>query len=107
MYASYMKRKASERVEATRLALVTGLWANSNFDGDGKSEPRTKALQDIEESSAAALKAIYAPAGSKLRNEIDKSDPFFAAMNVPEAPKEITPQDERRFEQEGVNLDQM
>lgn len=108
MFLAFQKRKASERVEAVRLALVTGLWANSNYDGDGKgSNPRNVALAGIEEMAATALAMIYgSQTQAGLRTDIDKADPFFAAMKVPGLPEELTPQMEKEAEEREYTIDQ-
>jgi hypothetical protein len=108
MFLAYQKRKASERVEAVRLALVTGLWANSNYDGDGKgANPRDVALQEIEDMAATALATLYgSPTQDGLKKDIDKSDPFFAAMKVPGLPEEFTPQMEEEATKREYDIDQ-
>ena len=109
MYEAFGKRKAAERVEATRLALVQGLWANSNYDQaeEGKEAPRASAIAQVEEDARQALIEIYEPE-RVLESQIDPEHPFWAAMKVPELPKEMAPADERSLKEKyDIDVDQI
>lgn len=76
-----MRRKAVEEATDVKNAMISGLWANSNYD-DNKNT-RKKALSDIEESYQESIRIIYNRKNEiRIDQDIDKSDPFFAAMDV-------------------------
>lgn len=86
LYEAHLKRKAVESAEATKNAMVSGLWGNSNFDDDKNT--RKKALIEIENSYNEAVLNVY---NKKKQVEIDfKEDPFFAAMKIPDVPDRTT-----------------
>lgn len=81
LYESFMRRKAVEEATDVKNAMISGLWANSNYD-DNKNT-RKKALSDIEESYQESIRIIYNRKNEiRIDQDIDKSDPFFAAMDV-------------------------
>lgn len=65
-------------MEARKLAMISGLYANTNLD-DGKNT-RSKMINEIEEKFQDAIIELYEP-----QEKIDpiKDNPFFDAMNVP------------------------
>lgn len=68
-----------ESMEARKVAIISGLYANTNLDG--KDSPRQKMINDMEESFKQAIAELYDPTP-----DVDLSDnPFFEAMNVPGA----------------------
>ena len=85
LYKAHAKRKSIESAEATRNAMIGGLWANSNFDDDKGT--RDKAIRDINQSFYDTITSIY----NGDAEEIDlKEDPFFAAMKLPDIPGEMS-----------------
>lgn len=79
LYEAHLKRRALEEAFAVKLAMISGLWGNSNFDDDKNT--RQKALLEIDESYHNAVLEVY---NGKVADEIDfKTDPFFAAMKLP------------------------
>jgi hypothetical protein len=72
------------------IAMITGLWANSNYDTqkEGEPAPRIEALQTLERQLMEAVDEIYS--GRKRvekGSDIDiKNDPFFRAMRIPTLP---------------------
>lgn len=67
-----------ESMEARKLAIISGLYSNSNLD-DGKNT-RQKMIGEIEENFREAIIRLYDPL-----EETDqiKDNPFFDAINVP------------------------
>lgn len=63
--------------------MVTGVWANPNYDDDKGS--RAERLRSIEDTVDEAIGVVY---GDVLEHEIDKSDPLFGAMKVPDLDQE-------------------
>ncbi len=59
--------------------MISGAWANSNYDDDNNT--RQKLLKQIDEFVSEAIRSIYSQ-GEKVE-EIDMNSPFFAAMKVP------------------------
>lgn len=58
--------------------MITALWCNSNYDGDGDGkDPRAEAIQDIEEKYRSAIDLITGVAKPVKDVEIDTSNPFF------------------------------
>jgi hypothetical protein len=78
-YSAFVKRKAAEELEQTRLALTAGIWANSNYDTE-KGDPRGEFIQGVQDSVEEKIATIYGVAPEEDQFEIDESDPFWAAM---------------------------
>lgn len=79
MYEAHAKRVAVERVHRLRDAMVSGAWANSNYDDEHNT--REKLLKGIDAFAQEAVASIY---GAKEQEEqIDTSHPFWAAAKVP------------------------
>lgn len=78
MYDSHAKRTAAERVHDLKHAMISGAWANSNFD-DGKNG-REQLLKKIDEFADTAIASIYGEQEEDEYNqEIDENNPFWAA----------------------------
>jgi hypothetical protein len=71
-----MKRRAVDEARDVKNAMVSGLWANSNYD-DNKNT-RSKALKDIENNYQEAINIIYNGVESY---EVDMDQPFWAAID--------------------------
>lgn len=73
--------------------MVTGVWANPNYDGEEGT--RNRILKQVDEWYREAAEALYAPKSKK----IDKDNPFFGAMKLPDDPgmPDIPPDDPRRI----------
>lgn len=65
-----------ETLERRKEAMVASLWANSNYDDDKGT--RQKIIADIEENFDEAMNSIVG--GTVREEEIDKSNPFYSAM---------------------------
>lgn len=81
-YESHAKRTAAIRVIELKHAMISGAWANSNYD-DGKSA-REDLLRKIDEFAESAIAGIYEQkVQGEYKDEADMTNPFFAAMKVP------------------------
>lgn len=61
------------------MALITGVWANSNFDSE-KENPRQQFIEALERDVNDKIAIIYGVAKPEDKFEIDKNAPFWAAM---------------------------
>lgn len=79
MYAAWSRRRLIESLERRKNMMVSALWANSNYDGDGKgSNPRTEAIEEIDRNYEQAIALINA-GPQEQEPEDDADNPFFAA----------------------------
>ena len=76
-YAAFVKRRVVEGLNRRKEAMVQALWANSNYDDEKGT--RENAIQEIETSFQEAIDSVNGPPEPEI--EIDKSNPFFAAMD--------------------------
>jgi hypothetical protein len=77
-YKSAQKRALVESLNGRKDAMITALWCNSNYDGDGEGkDPRKEAIEDIEEKYQNAIDLITGKAKPEEEVEIDYSNPFF------------------------------
>lgn len=65
-------------MEARKIAMITGFYANTNYD-DTKGT-RSKAIGQLEEQFSEAIAELYEPT-VKIDETID--NPFFEAIKVP------------------------
>jgi hypothetical protein len=80
LYATFVKRKASEELERYKLAVIGGAWSNSNFDTDDNTNPRQNFIEQLENDVNDRIATIYGMAQPNDEFEIDENDPFWAAM---------------------------
>jgi hypothetical protein len=80
MYTAYVKRKAAEELETYKMAMIGGVWSNSNWDGEEGKNPRQQFIEELEEQVNKKIGTIYGMAQEKDEFEIDQNDPFWAAM---------------------------
>ncbi len=92
MFEAHAKRQAVERMHLIKNAIVSGLWGNSNYDDENNT--REKALSEIDTNFEQAMAAVYEGADK----EIDKDDPFFGAMKVPEIDQRLTEEQIKELE---------
>lgn len=78
MFAAHLKREMAETVLARRLAMITGAWANTNFDME--ENDRGGWLESIDESTDQMIDAIYGSTAAAAREEIPWEDPLFGKM---------------------------
>jgi hypothetical protein len=79
-YAAFLKRKAAEEIERMKVALTTGIWANSNYDSEKQDNPRQKFIEALEDDVQKKIATIYGYSVEPEEYEIDAEDPFWAAM---------------------------
>lgn len=85
MYEAHSKRKAIEKITRLKEAMITGVWANSNYDAakKGQESPRSRILADIDERFDKAIAMIDGKTEDEYSG-FDREDPFFSAMDVPQ-----------------------
>jgi hypothetical protein len=76
MFEAHVRRQAAERVHELKNAMVSGAWANMNYD---EGNVRKDLLAKIDQFVDEAIRTIY---GEEV--EVDMTTPFLAAMKVPE-----------------------
>lgn len=79
LYATFVKRKAAEELEAYKLQLIGGIWSNSNWDSD-KDNPRQEFIETISKDVEDKIGIIYGMKPEQDEAEIDETDPFWSAM---------------------------
>lgn len=94
LYKAHTKRKAVEAIEQMKLAMVSGIWANTNLDDEKSGEnKRGRLLEEVEHNHEVAVKSVYSSIEEKkAESDIDWSNPFFSAMKVPGGPEEDSPE---------------
>lgn len=78
-YGAFVKRKAAEELEKHRLAMISGIWGNTNFDEE-QGTARQKFVEALQESVDDKIATIYGMAPKSDDFEIDEKNPFWAAM---------------------------
>lgn len=88
MFEAHAKRMAAERVMQLKNSMISGVWANSNYDDD--KDTRNRLLAQIDEYAENALDVIYNIERVKAIDENEflsydevKDSPFWRAMKVP------------------------
>lgn len=84
MFEAHAKRKAIAQLIEVKNMMIAGVWGNSNYDPqeEGKEGARGGMLQEIEDGFHRACMEIRT--GVKTQEEeIDWTDPFFAAIKSP------------------------
>ena len=84
MYLAFVRRKAVEEVTTRKISMVSALYANTNYDSSEGREARTQFIQAIEDNCSSTILRIYGTDKATDIYKIDKDDPFFAAMKLPE-----------------------
>jgi len=85
LFEAHAKRKAIDKCEGIKQAMIAGVWGNSNYDSqeEGKEAARPKLLDEIEEGFKRAVFAIRSGGERDKREDIDWTDPFFASIKAP------------------------
>lgn len=68
--------------------MIMGIWANPNYDDDKGTRNRT--LRQIDDWYREAVSSIYEP----KKDPIDKDNPFFGKMKLPDDPGVPDPEDD-------------
>jgi hypothetical protein len=79
LYATYVKRKQAEKLENQEMLMMAAIWANSNYD-DPEKNPRKHFVEQLEADAEKKLAKIYGIDTEPEEAEIDKDNPFWAAM---------------------------
>lgn len=77
-HLAFLRRETVAAMEARKLAMISGLYGNSNLDGEGS--PRAKMITEIDAQFAEAIANLYDPPTEKEDDPLDT--PFFKAMAV-------------------------
>lgn len=96
-----------KRANEMKNVIINGIWANPNYD-DNKNT-RQNAIDAIEENYSEILNLTYDKMYIKKKDEW-KTNPFFAAMNVPDVPEgtpDPEPHDHKLDQDEDSGVDQM
>jgi hypothetical protein len=76
-----------EELANRKMGVINGLWANSNYDG--KDVDRMEIVKKVEEAHDNAILSLKYGESAKRDEpseygELDKSNPFFGKISVPE-----------------------
>ena len=74
-----MRRKLTEALERRKEMMIAALWANSAFEGQDGANARRQAIEELEEHYDSAVQSILFGVSPEEEDEIDKTNPFFAA----------------------------
>lgn len=85
MLQAHSKREAVRAASESKTAMISGLWSNPNYD-DNK-QTRRRAIDEIEENHREIISFIYGRIEHVSEEEIEQN-PFFAAMELDEVPKD-------------------
>jgi hypothetical protein len=72
-------REARESIEQQRRDMIMACYSNPNWDGTDNADKRTQYLKDINAHFNQAITALYAPRDQVREQDVDWSNPFFAA----------------------------
>jgi hypothetical protein len=90
MYDAHVRRCTARDLESRRLATVSGVMGNSNFEGG------EEAMTRIEEDFDDIIASVYGVKKADDWNFAD--DPFFAAMKLPDVPENrLREEDDKLF----------
>jgi hypothetical protein len=78
MYSMHVRRRREEAIERRRLAMVAGLWANSNLDDE--SDTRSQKLREVDETFDEMIGDLYGAAREPELGEIEEGDPLFGKL---------------------------
>jgi hypothetical protein len=99
MLEAHAKREAAELSSKVKNAMITGLWANPNYD-DNK-QTRRRAIEDIESSHREVIRVLYGKIDSQ--EDITKTHPFFTMAESDVIPEPHDPEVLKKISE----LDQM
>lgn len=88
-------------MEARKLAIISGLYANTNLDS--KENSRAKAIKEIEDNFRQAIVELYNPSD---KEENIKDNPFFEAIEVPGGDIDWTKAPKANFTDMDEDIDQ-
>lgn len=79
-----MRRKAIEELDQRKIAMISALYANTNYNSSEGRQARTDFIEAIEENNRETVLRIYGADAASDVWKIEEDDPFFNAMNVPD-----------------------
>ena len=79
-YEAFVKRHLVETLEHRKESMINGFWSNDGMNDDKGT--RQEAIEELENSFQEAIQSIMRGGKKKEEEEIDKSNPFFAAMDT-------------------------
>ena len=85
MLEAHSKREAINMASEVKNAIITGLWANPNYD-DGK-QTRTRALNEINENHQNLITELYAKIDDRKKS-VTEEHPFFTAIKLADIPED-------------------
>jgi len=87
-----MKRKMAQELHDRHMAMISGIWANPNFDQAKEKGLRQKVLDEVDEHFRVALVRIYGGTDQDVEKAkqagqefvgIEGAADLFSAMKVP------------------------
>lgn len=78
-YEAFLRRQIIEELTSRKISMINALFSNSNYDGDN-AKIRDQVIERLEDQFNDALALLYGGKRSE-DEEIDKDNPFFAAMD--------------------------
>lgn len=103
MLAAHSKREAIRMATEVKNAMISGLWANPNFDDD--KQTRRRAIDEINESLQELVRELYDKIGMKKKDAMEEH-PFFAAIKLADVPED-TPIHRPHDQIDTTEIDQM
>ena len=76
-YAAFAQRKLAEELKQRKLDMISAIHTNPNYDGE--KVDKAGHVREIEDQFDEAIESVYT--GKSAGEEIDKSNPFFAAID--------------------------
>lgn len=105
LYEAFAIRKEIEELLDLKNAMISGMYANSNYDDDKGT--RMKSIQEINESFAHAIAVLNGEEPAMADIDLN-SDPLFAAMKLPpEIDDGVKPMLEASERYAGMEVDQL
>jgi hypothetical protein len=93
LYEAFAKRKVADELSQKRALELAAVWGNPNLDTKENPKLRQELQADIDEAYSQAIYSLYNDVEDE-EEEIDKDDPFFAAM-------------QRGLKKRGIEVDQV
>ena len=78
-YDAFARRKVADELNTRRSLEIAATWANTNLDSSDNKDARQNWQESIDRGFSIAIAKLYGDA-IEDEDEIDKDDPFFAAM---------------------------
>lgn len=79
VYQAIIRREAVASIENQRRDMIAAAFNNPNWDGKENSDKRAEYIKDLNRHFNTAIAKIYEPKGGVKGQDIDWTNPFFAA----------------------------